>query len=78
MLVFDHSALLDQYRDHRWHSIVDALTFQDRLTAHTVVVDPGTSALVITVRGNDIGVKLTTGEQRGQYGWVASTDAHPL
>lgn len=74
VLVFDHQDLLDEYRSHHWHSVVDALTFGDRVNAHSFTVDPGTSAVIIAKRGDDIGIKVTDGLQRGNYGWIDASN----
>ena len=55
---------------------------------HTLLAEPGTLAMVIacipraahpryTVEDEDaVGVRLTSGPNRGRYGWVLSSDAH--
>ena len=57
--------------------------------SHTVLTEPGTFALVVAcipkaahpryaIGDEDaVGVRLTSGPNRGRYGWVLSTDAHP-
>jgi hypothetical protein len=58
--------------------------------AHTMLVQPGTQAVVIACAAGAahpkysstdldlIGVKVLTGPFRGRYGWVLSNDAHPM
>ncbi len=55
---------------------------------HTVLTEPGTSALVVAclpgaahsryaLEDEDaVGIRLTSGPNRGRYGWVLSTDVH--
>ena len=55
---------------------------------HTVLSKPGTRAVVIacdpgsskprysSIALDTVGIKITTGPNRGRYGWVSSGDAH--
>ncbi|MEA2688038.1 MAG: hypothetical protein QOD51_645, partial [Candidatus Eremiobacteraeota bacterium] len=56
---------------------------------HTMLAKPGTHAVVVQCfpgavhkEGNDprdlIGIRLTTGPNKGRYGWVTSDDVHEL
>jgi hypothetical protein len=58
--------------------------------AHTMLVQPGTQALVISCApgqahpkyqsGDEdiVGVKVLSGAFRGRYGWVLASDTHPM
>lgn len=58
--------------------------------AHTMLVRPGTQALVIACAAGQahpkysssdedvVGVKVLSGPFRGRYGWVLAGDAHPM
>lgn len=56
---------------------------------HTLLAKPGTHAVVVQClpaalhkEGNDprdlVGIRLTTGPNKGRYGWVTSDDVHEL
>jgi hypothetical protein len=57
--------------------------------AHTVLAEPGTQALIVacvpaaahprfsTGDEDAIGIKVMSGEYRGRYGWVLSSDIRP-
>ena len=57
---------------------------------HTLLAMPGTMALVVScvssvahprysaVDEDAVGVKVLTGRYRGRYGWVLSSDVHPV
>jgi hypothetical protein len=56
---------------------------------HTMLAKPGTHAVVVQCypgavhkEGNDprdlVGIRLTTGPNKGRYGWVTSDDVHEL
>ena len=57
---------------------------------HTLLLEPGTRALVIacvpaaarprftTLDEDVLGVKILAGPFRGRYGWALSSDAHPM
>ena len=59
-----------------------------QIFTHTLLTEPGTLALVIAcfpraahsryVLGDEdaVGVRLTSGPNRGRYGWILSSDAH--
>ncbi len=56
---------------------------------HTLLTEPGTAAMVVAclphaahqryAPGDEdaVGVRLTSGPNRGRYGWVLSSDVHP-
>jgi len=59
--------------------------------AHTMLAEPGTQALIVScfpsvahpkfsTSGDQdaIGVKVLNGPYRGRYGWVLSSDIHPM
>jgi hypothetical protein len=55
-------------------------TLLSKSGTHAVVVacDPGSSKPRYTALAEDtIGIKITSGPNRGRYGWVSSGDAHP-
>lgn len=77
--------------DTRWRAIdyINAIHVTERdLLAHTLLAVPGTRAVVVqcdpaSVKPkyssailDTVGIKLTTGPNRGRYGWVTSDDVH--
>jgi hypothetical protein len=60
-----------------------------QIFSHTLLTEPGTSALVVAcfpraahqryALGDEdaVGIRLTSGPNRGRYGWILSSDAHP-
>lgn len=59
-----------------------------QIFAHTLLTEPGTYALVVACfpraahpryaleDADALGVRLTSGRDRGRYGWILSSDAH--
>ena len=79
VLVWDSRQRAIDYAGGNVHNATDVLN-------HTLLSRPGTRAIVLaclasTVRPryttdslDTVGVKITTGPQRGRYGWVSSDD----
>ena len=79
VLVWDSRQRAIDYVGGNVHSASDVLT-------HTLLSTPGTHAIVIACHAatarpkyssdvlDTVGVKITTGPQRGRYGWVTSDD----
>ena len=80
VFVWDSMLRLTNYTAGRF-AAVDVLR-------HTLLVSPGTEAVVISCReraahprfsttdADAVGIKLSTGQHRGHYGWVISYDLH--
>jgi hypothetical protein len=83
VFVWDSRARLLSYVAGEWKSTKDVL-------AHTVLIDPGTLAVVVfcnagvgrpKYNGIDediVGVRLLTGSHRNLWGWVRSSDVHAM
>jgi hypothetical protein len=81
VIVWDSRERLVAYVEGRWNSSAEVIT-------HTVLAEPGTRAQVVAcypgiarpkygdVQRDAIGVRLTSGQFRGHYGWVISSDVH--
>ncbi len=82
VFVWDSRFRLSSYAAGEWRNTQDVLD-------HTILSKPGTRGYVIqcepqqvrfrydpTMVQDAVGLKLTSGPQRGRYGWVASDDAH--
>jgi hypothetical protein len=81
VLVWDSRQRAIDYVDGNIKSASEVLT-------HTLLSKSGTRAVVIacdpsssrprysSVAQDTVGIKLTTGPDRGRYGWVSSGDAH--
>lgn len=81
VLVWDSRRRAIDYVGGNIKSTSDVLT-------HTVLSKPGTKAVVVacdpgsskrrfsSVAEDTVGIKITTGPNRGRYGWIASGDAH--
>ncbi len=83
VFVWDSRPRLVDYAAGRWGNTHAVL-------AHTMLVQPGTEALVVacapgaarpeytsTVK-DVVGVKILSGQFRGRYGWILADDAHPI
>jgi hypothetical protein len=83
VLVWDSRARLLAYVAGEWKNAKDVL-------AHTVLIAPGTSALVVFcnagagqlkyngINEDIVGVRLLIGGHRNLWGWVRSDDAHAM
>ena len=83
VFVWDSRPRLVDYAAGQWGNT-------QTIFAHTMLVQPGTQALVIacvpgaahpkyTQSDEDvIGVKVLSGPFRGRYGWVLAGDTHPM
>ncbi len=81
VFVWDSRERLVDYTGGNWGNTRQIFT-------HTLLTEPGTLALVIAcvpkaahpryALGDEdaVGVRLTTGPNRGRYGWILSSDAH--
>jgi hypothetical protein len=81
VLVWDSRQREIDYVGGNMKSVEDVLT-------HTVLSKPGTRAVVIacdpgssrprysSLHEDTVGIKITTGPNRGRYGWISSGDAH--
>jgi len=82
VIVWDSRERLVAYVEGHWNSSREVMT-------HTVLAVPGTHAQVVAcypgsarptfgnVQRTAVGIRLTSGEFRGHYGWVISSDVHP-
>jgi hypothetical protein len=83
VFVWDSRARLLAYVAGEWKSTKDVL-------AHTALIDPGTSALVVFcnagagrpkyngIKEDIVGVRLLSGSRRNLWGWVRSSDVHAM
>lgn len=83
VFVWDSRDRLIEWTGGRWGSSKEVLT-------HTTLAVPGTRALVVScmpgvarrkysdVNQDAVGIRLTSGQYKGKYGWVLSSDAHPV
>ncbi len=83
VFVWDSRGRLIDWTGGHWGSSKEVLN-------HTTLAVPGTRALVVScapgvarrkysdINQDAIGVRLTSGQYKGRYGWVLSSDAHPL
>lgn len=42
------------------------------------LVDPGTQAIVVQTRSQNVGLKVTEGQFRNRYGWTFAADVQPI
>ncbi|HEX3467941.1 MAG TPA: hypothetical protein VHT05_07685 [Candidatus Elarobacter sp.] len=83
VFVWDAKQRVVDYAGGYWRDTSDVLT-------HTVLAKPGTRAVVVQCTagvvhqkyspdtGDAIGIRLTTGPNKGHYGWVTSEDVHQV
>lgn len=83
VFVWDSRARLVTYASGDWKNTQDVID-------HTILSKPGTRAIVVGCDPQAIhfryaqpvqdalGLKLTSGPQRGRYGWIASDDAQTI
>ena len=85
---FDPDVLVWDSRQRAIDYVSGNMKSTSELLTHTVLSKPGTRAVVVacdpasskprySVLAEDtIGIKITTGPNRGRYGWVSSGDIH--
>jgi hypothetical protein len=85
---FDPDVLVWDSRQRAIDYVSGNIKSETEVLAHTLLSKPGTHAIVIacdpssakprysTLSEDTIGVKITSGPDRGRYGWVSSDDAH--
>ena len=83
VFVWDSKERLIEWTGGRWGSSREVLT-------HTTLAVPGTRAVVVSchpgvarrkysnIDQDAVGIRLISGQYRGRYGWVLSSDAHPV
>ncbi|HEY0798592.1 MAG TPA: hypothetical protein VGD50_05550 [Candidatus Baltobacteraceae bacterium] len=83
VFVWDSRSRLIEYSAGNWGSTKD-------IFGHTLLVDPGTQALVMACRPGEahpkyeptdedvLGIRIVTGRHRNLWGWVVSNDVHAL
>ncbi len=85
---FDPDVLVWDSRQRAIDYVSGAMKNTSDVLTHTVLSKSGTHAIVVacdplsskprysSVAQDTVGVKLTSGPNRGHYGWVSSGDAH--
>jgi hypothetical protein len=85
---FDPDVLVWDSRQRAIDYVAGSIKNTNEVITHTVLSKPGTHAIVIAcdpgsskpryspLSEDTIGIKITTGPNRGRYGWVSSGDAH--
>jgi hypothetical protein len=85
---FDPDVLVWDSRQRAIDYVAGNAKNMSELLVHTLLSKPGTKAIVTacdpgsskprysSVAEDTIGVKITTGPNKGRYGWVSSGDAH--
>ncbi len=85
---FDPDVLVWDSRQHAIDYVSGNIKNASEVLTHTVLSKSGTHAVVVAcdplsskprysaVAQDTVGIKLTTGPDRGRYGWVSSGDAH--
>jgi hypothetical protein len=85
---FDPDVLVWDSRQRAVDYVSGNIKNTGEVLTHTVLSKPGTHAVVIacdpgsskprysTLAEDTIGIKITSGPNRGRYGWVSSDDAH--
>ena len=85
---FDPDVLVWDSRQRAIDYVSGNIKSTSEVLTHTVLSKPGTKALVVAcdpgsskprysaLAEDTIGIKITTGPNRGRYGWVSSGDAH--
>jgi hypothetical protein len=85
---FDPDVLVWDSRQRAIDYVDGNITSASEVLTHTLLSKSGTRAVVIacdplsskprysSVAQDTVGIKLTTGPDRGRYGWVSSGDAH--
>ena len=85
---FDPDVLVWDSRQHAIEYVSGGIKSTSVVLTHTVLSKPGTHAIVIAcdagsskprysaLAEDTIGIKITSGPNRGRYGWISSGDAH--
>jgi hypothetical protein len=85
---FDPDVLVWDSRQRVIDYVSGGIRSTTEVLVHTLLSKPGTQAVVTacdpgsakprysTVAEDTIGIKITTGPNRGRYGWVSSSDTH--
>jgi hypothetical protein len=85
---FDPDVLVWDSRQREIDYVGGNMKSVDDVLTHTVLSKPGTRAVVVAcdpgsskprysaLREDTVGIKITTGPNRGRYGWISSGDAH--
>lgn len=85
---FDPDVLVWDSRQHAIDYVSGNIKNASEVITHTVLSKSGTHAVVVAcdplsskprysaVAQDTVGIKLTSGPNRGRYGWVSSGDAH--
>jgi hypothetical protein len=85
---FDPDVLVWDSRQRAIDYVSGNIKSTGEVLTHTLLSKPGTHAVVIacdpgsskprysTLAEDTIGIKITSGPDRGRYGWVSSGDAH--
>ena len=85
---FDPDVLVWDSRQRAIDYVAGNFKNMSEILVHTVLSKPGTKAIVTacdpgsskprysSVAEDTIGVKITSGPNKGRYGWVSSGDAH--
>ncbi len=85
---FDPDVLVWDSRQHAIEYVSGGIKSTAVVLTHTVLSKPGTHAIVIAcdpgssrprysaLAEDTIGIKITSGPNRGHYGWISSGDAH--
>ena len=85
---FDPDVLVWDSRQRAIDYVNGSMKSTSEVLTHTVLSKPGTRAVVVAcdpgssrprysaVAEDTVGIKITSGPNRGRYGWVSSGDAH--
>ena len=85
---FDPDVLVWDSRQRQIDYVSGNIKNTAEVLSHTVLSKPGTHAVVVAcdpgsskpryspVAEDTVGIKITSGPNRGRYGWVSSGDAH--
>jgi hypothetical protein len=85
---FDPDVLVWDSRQREIDYVSGNIKNTAEVLSHTMLATPGTRAVVVScdpgsskpryepAAEDTIGIKITTGPNRGRYGWVSSGDAH--
>jgi hypothetical protein len=86
---FDPDVLVWDSRQREIEYVSGNIKNAGEVLSHTLLSAPGTRAVVVAcdpasskpryapAAEDTIGIKITSGPNRGRYGWVSSDDAHP-
>jgi hypothetical protein len=85
---FDPDVLVWDSRQRAIDYVNGTMKSTSEVLTHTVLSKPGTRAVVVScdpasskprysaVAEDTVGIRITSGPNRGRYGWVSSDDAH--